>query len=292
MRNAQHDTISLFRSPSPERCAEYALVLMAMGIRCKLVSFDGDFALEVYVRDASRARHQVHLYVQENKDRPQKFNPQLKVQDGITCAWLYAVVILCIYILQRDQLFAIDWLQVGVSHAASIRDGEWWRAVTALGLHVDTAHLVSNLFFGLIFVFLAGELLGWGLALSGIVFGGALGNLINAYAQNPSHTSIGASTSLFAAVGLLAAYSWSRRGRRLNRWIPLGCGVAVLAFIGMGGERTDIFAHVTGFASGCLFGFAFGALDARAVFTERYKRFLGIGAAVFFVFAWAVALQA
>lgn len=291
MRNAQHDTISLFKSPSPDRCAEYALVLMAMGIRCKLISFDNEFALEVYMRDASRARKQVHLYVQENKNRPKKFNPTLKVQDGITCAWIYAVVILAVYILQRDQLFAVDWLQVGLSHAASIRDGEWWRAATALGLHVDTAHLISNLFFGLLFVFLAGELLGWGFAISGIVFGGALGNLINAYAQNPSHTSIGASTSLFAAVGLLAAYTWSRGGRRMKRWVPLAGGVAVLAFMGMGGEKTDIFAHVTGFASGCLFGFLFGTLDARKAFTERHKGYLGIGAAVFFVFAWAVALS-
>jgi rhomboid protease GluP len=292
MRNAQHDTITLFKSPTPDRCAEYALVLMAMGIRCKLISFDNEFALEVYMRDASRARKQVHLYVQENKNRPKKFNPTLKVQDGINCAWIYAVVILAIYILQRDQVFAADWLQVGLSHAASIRDGEWWRAVTALGLHIDTAHLVSNLFFGLLFVFLAGELLGWGLALSGIVFGGALGNLINAYAQNLSHTSIGASTSLFAAVGLLAAYTWSRGGRRMKRWVPLAGGVAVLAFIGMGGEKTDIFAHVTGFASGCLFGFAFGALDGRKALTERQKAYLGIGAGAFFVLAWAVALLA
>ena len=212
-------------------------------------------------------------------------------ESGLTSAVVYVIALLILNILQRDQLFSIDWLEAGVSHAAAVRDGEWWRVFTALGLHSDTAHLFSNLLFGAVFVFLAGELLGWGFALTGIVLGGALGNLINAWIQNPAHHSIGASTSVFATVGLLAAYTWSLKTRRLKRWVPLGAGIAVLAFMGMGGERTDIFAHVTGLGAGALFGFAFGAMDARAFLSERCKRLLGVGAAACFVLAWALALR-
>ncbi len=38
--------------------------------------------------------------------------------------------------------------------------------------------------------------------------------------------------------GILAAYTWKRWRTQINRWGPLGGGVAFLAFLGMGGERT------------------------------------------------------
>ncbi|MDA0662921.1 MAG: rhomboid family intramembrane serine protease [Proteobacteria bacterium] len=291
MTDAAPDVVSLFSAPSPRPCAEYALVLMAMGVPCGLVSAGGEWHLEVNARDAERAREQLRLYVQENSGPLPVAAPTPGAVEGMTCAALYIIALLILNILQRDQLFGIDWLQAGVSHAAAIRDGEWWRAVTALGLHSDTSHLLNNIFFGAVFIFLVGDLLGWGLGLAGIVFGGALGNLLNAWIQGPDHLSIGASTSVFAAVGLMAAYSWSLRGTRLNRWIPLGAGVAVLAFIGMGGnERTDVLAHVTGLGAGGLFGFAFGTQRARLFLSERRKRLLGVGAAVFFILAWALAL--
>jgi rhomboid protease GluP len=270
---------------------EYALVLIAMNIRCELANSDDGYDLTVLARDAGEARTQIRLYVQENQGRAYGGDHQFSAQDGLTCAWLYAVTILTVYILQRDQLFSIDWEQVGMSQAGLIRGGEWWRAVTALGLHVDTVHLSGNLIFGLLFVFLTGEMLGWGLAWSGIVLAGSLGNLINAFSRAPTHASIGASTAIFAAVGILAAFSWSRHRTRMKRWVPLGGGVAVLAFVGMGGERTDIFAHFAGFGSGCLFGFAFGLLETYFPLTVRHKQILGFAASMFFVFAWALALQ-
>ncbi len=290
MQDVRPESVLLLKSRSKERCMEYALVLLAMGIRCELVHLDDTFELQVFEHDAERARTQIGLYVRENEARGNKFNPNFSVQDGLTCAWLYAVTILVIYILQRDQIFSIDWLEIGVSQAGLIRDGEWWRAVTALGLHVDTAHLANNLLFGLIFVFLAGEMLSWGLAWAGILLAGTLGNLINAYSQSLSHASIGASTAVFAAVGILAAFSWSWRRTQINRWVPLGAGLAILAFIGMSGERTDIFAHFTGFGAGCLFGFAIGLLETHRPFTPRGKRAVGIGASLFFAAAWVFAL--
>ena len=115
--------------------------------------------------------------VEENK-RPRRHNAaHYGTQDGITCAWLYAMSILIVYILQRDQIFGLDWANLGMSHAGMVGDGEWWRAVTALGLHVDTAHLVSNLCFGILFAYLLGEMIGWGLARAGLITAGSLGNL-------------------------------------------------------------------------------------------------------------------
>ena len=125
-----------------------------------------------------------------------------------------------------------------------------------------------------------------------MLLAGALGNAFNAVVQAPGHTSIGASTAVFATLGILAAYTWKRRRTRINRWVPLGAGVALLAFLGMEGERTDIFAHVAGFGSGCLFGLVFGALESRSLLATWHKHILGFAATLFFALAWTLALQA
>ena len=292
MEDSQFESVSLYGSRSKKRCMEYALVLLAVGIRCEVLPSNGEFALVVHARDADRAREQLRLYLHENWEWPPRFDPRLGVHDGLACACLYGVTILLIDILQRNQAFALDWWRAGMSHAGLIREGEWWRAVTTLGLHADTVHLVGNLGFGLVFGFLAGALLGWGLAWSGMLLAGALGNALNAFVQAPDHTSIGASTAVFATLGILAAYSWKRRQAQINRWAPLGGGVALLAFLGMGGERTDVFAHFTGFGSGCLFGLVFGELETRSLLAAWHKHTLGLAASLFFVLAWALALLA
>ncbi len=125
-----------------------------------------------------------------------------------------------------------------------------------------------------------------------MLLAGALGNALNAFVQAPSHTSIGASTAVFATLGILAAYTWKRRRTQINRWVPLGGGVALLAFLGMGGERTDIFAHFAGFGSGCLFGLVFGVLETRSLLVAWHKHTLGLAASLFFALAWTLALLA
>ena len=72
--------------------------------------------------------------------------------------------------------------------------------------------------------------------------------------------------------------------------MPLGSGVALLAFLGMGGERTDIFAHVAGFGSGCVFGLVFGVMETRALLAPWHKHVLGLAVSLFFVLAWTLAL--
>ena len=292
MEESPFEIIPLYGSRSKTRCMEYALVLQAVGIRCEVLRRDGAVALMVHARDADRALEQLRLYRHEHRASPPRFAPRLRVHDGLACACLYGVTILLFDMLQGNRAFALDWWGAGMSRAGLIREGEWWRVVTALALHADTLHLAGNLVFGLAFGFLAGALLGWGLAWSGMLLAGALGNALNAFVQAPGHISIGASTAVFATVGILAAYAWKRRRTRINRWVPLGGGVALLAFLGMSGERTDIFAHIAGFGSGCLFGLVYGVLESRALLAAWHKHALGLSAVLLFALAWTQALLA
>ena len=273
MDDLHAELFTLFRSPSRARCAEYALVLQAVGIHCRVEPLEDGFALKVRARDAGHARRQIELYAAENpeRDRPPRFDPRHRVADGLNCASLYGVTILLLDLAQRHRAFGLDWWEAGYSQAGLIRAGEWWRAFTALGLHADPLHLAGNLLYGLVFGFLAGQQLGWGFAWSGLLLAGALGNGLNAFIQSPAHSSVGASTAVFATLGMLAVANWIRRAPGLGRWVPLGAGLALLAFLGMGGQNTDIFAHVAGFLAGCLTGGLFGLAERRVAIKARHQ---------------------
>ena len=76
----------------------------------------------------------------------------------------YAAVLLLVVYLGGLQFFGVDWLDAGSLQATAVRQGEVWRAVTALTLHFDVAHLLGNLGFGMFFGWLAAQLLGPGVA--------------------------------------------------------------------------------------------------------------------------------
>lgn len=284
--------VLIYASRSRDRCEELAFVLQAMGVRSLVLPADRAFALLVGASEAGHAREQLQLYWQESRAGRTRFQSRLRVQDGLVCASLYGLTILLFDMLARSGAFGLDWWQAGTSLAGSVRAGEWWRVVTALTLHGDAMHLAGNLGFGLIFGFLGGGLLGWGPGWAGMLFAGGLGNLLNAFLQGAGHNSIGASTAVFAAVGILAACAWIWRGPQVNRWAPLGGGVALLAFIGTGGERTDVMAHVTGLVAGGLFGLGLGVLEARGLLAAWHKRAFGIAGFTLLAAAWSLALSA
>ena len=139
---------------------------------------------------------------------------------------------------------------------AKILDGQWWRLVTALTLHADWVHLSSNLAIGGIFVIFLCRELGSGLAWSLLLSAGILGNLVNACVQEPGHSSVGASTAVFGAVGILASLSVVRYRHQLQRrWLlPVAAAMALLALLGTEGKNTDLGAHLFGFIYGSFLG--------------------------------------
>jgi membrane associated rhomboid family serine protease len=146
--------------------------------------------------------------------------------------------------------------------------GEWWRPFTALFLHGDASHLASNLLGGLLaFAAVAstfGRRRGWLL----LALAAVAGNIAVALAHTgEAYRSLGASTAIFAAVGLLTGRAMGvvARHRRAHRWraffLPVATGLTVLGLQGAGDSgQVDVMAHVAGFIAGILFGF----LPARA----------------------------
>ena len=126
-------------------------------------------------------------------------------------------------------------------------------SLTALTLHADGSHLLNNLVFGALRV-PSRRGAGHGAGVAQHSGGGCRGEGINAWLHPRGHISIGASTGVFSALGLLVALQWKRydplRQHRLRRWAPPVIGAILLGYLGTSGARTDVLAHVCGIVSG------------------------------------------
>lgn len=290
------DPVEVRRYPTFAEAEQHSLVLTAVGIASSLRPAGGGVAIFVRASDAERARHQLALYDRENAPDGR---PPLRLRrdgHGLEAALGYMAVLMFFFAAQRRAAFDIDWIAAGAARSDAILDGAWWRAFTALALHADPAHLIANLAFGVICGLLLAPLLGTGAGWLGIVLAGGLGNALNAVFQPAGHAAIGASTAVFGGLGLLAGYvqlarppGW-RRG--LRRWAPVAAGVMLLAFLGFGGGRTDVGAHVAGFAVGGGLGFVLAWSRPVWLHARRTQRLSGAAACGLVALAWAVALAA
>jgi membrane associated rhomboid family serine protease len=272
-------------------------MLAAVGIS-STVGFDGrDYQLGVDLADAEVARAQLNSYDAESRAArlPVAHGPPPRLYPGawIGCV-LYVAVLYAVALGVSKGWWQPDAFERGALNGALVQSGQWWRAWTALTLHWDAPHLVANLGAGVWFGYLAGRQLGGGTAWFLTVTGAAAANFFDAHFGPATYRSVGASTAVFTALGLIAAHSWRTRfhlpQRRALRWAPLIAGLVLLGWFGSAGEGTDLVAHALGFVSGCLLG-ALAALRTVEAFLSRVPQWLtGLAALGSLALAWACAL--
>jgi rhomboid protease GluP len=254
------DPVVVFRSVRRPACDERAFVLTAVLIDNEIIEGPAGFALCVDHRQAAHAAHHLHQYDEERR-RPR---PRLPAMVQHPDAWIgsavFAALMVLMALLAANHVFARDMFDAGAVQGQMFAHGQWWRAFTALTLHWDLEHLLGNLGAGALFGFLAARQLGNGRAWLLVVLAAGLANFIEVTLVSANYVSAGASTAVFAAVGLLAAHTWrTRRGFGLPGWrqaAPLVGGLLLLAWLGTEGENTDVLSHGLGFASGALSGLA------------------------------------
>lgn len=283
----------VFESRNRAACSDRALVLASSQIPHTVVDDSSSCALVVPAEYSARAMDELRLYDEENPPpvpRPRKI---IEYQDPVPGVVAYLIVVSLIAWLAGNSAFGSDWYQLGRVDGTLLRQGEWWRPVTALTLHSGLRHLVGNILFGTLFGLFAGRLLGSGLAWFAIVVSGAMGNVLNTLLLESSHRSIGASTAVFAALGLVAGYVWRAKLMSQERWPyrvgPVVGGLALLMYTGTGDANTDVGAHLMGF----LCGFASGmllTLSALRPGDVRWQRLGGAATLVLVGGAWLVAL--
>lgn len=288
--------VTVFRSRRRRACEEHQLVLLAVGVVAELVPGESEFLLQVDAQDAVYAARHLAQYESENRaPPPPPPPPYLHPHAWVGCV-LYVVTLVGVAYAVGNGLVRLDAFDLGTLDCARVQAGEWWRAWTALTLHLDGPHLAANLGAGVWFGYLAARQTGVGTAWFLTVTGAALANLAEGLTGPPEHSAVGASTAVFTALGLMSAYSWRERfhlpqhwGRR---WAPLVAGVILLGWTGSAGEGTDLVAHLAGFTTGVLLGVAV-ATGASRRSLERVPQWLtGAAALAEIAVAWGFALRA
>ncbi len=180
-------------------------------------------------------------------------HPAYKNFSGIAVA----LFLLSIHLAVSASSAPEDYIAVFGADARRILDGEMYRCITALLLHADAAHIAGNMagmvIFGGAVCVVTGSGVGWLMILASGIFG----NLMNALAYETGHMSVGASTAVFGAVGILCAFQAVNAARTGKGWkrtaLAFGSGLALLAFLGTS-ARSDVGAHLFGFFCGVLMG--------------------------------------
>ena len=287
--------VTVFRSRRRRACEERQLVLLAVGVVAELVADEDGFLLQVDAQDAAYAARHLAQYESENRaPPPPPPPPRLYPHAWVGCV-LYVVTLVGVAYVVGNGWVRLDAFDLGTLDCARVQAGQWWRAWTALTLHLDGPHLAANLGAGVWFGYLAARQTGVGTAWFLTVTGAALANLLEGLMGPPGHSAVGASTAVFTALGLMSAYSWRERfhlpqhwGRR---WAPLVAGVILLGWTGSAGEGTDLVAHLAGFTTGVVLGVA-AAAGASRRWLERIPQWLaGAAALAEIAIAWGFALR-
>jgi membrane associated rhomboid family serine protease len=306
--NDTSNLVEVFRSLRRRSCDERALVLTAVGIESVVTFAGAGFILWVNEPDEPRALTQLRLYETENRPRPPTPPPPPLYPNAWVGCFFYVLCLMGVAYAISGGHIRLDAFETADLHAANVRNGQLWRAWTALTLHLDGAHLAANLLAGVWFGYLAGRQIGVGSAWLLIVTGAALANLFEGLTGPADHRSVGASTAVFTALGLMSAYSWRERLQwPLNwarRWGPLVAGVILLGWTGSGGgseegpggggppaQGIDLVGHLAGFVVGLLLG-AMAALPWCRRTLDRLPQWLaGAVALASIAIAWAFALH-
>jgi membrane associated rhomboid family serine protease len=261
---------------------QHSLVVLAMEEPCWLVPFgeadDGGYRLLVEPAALDAVREQLACFDRESIAWPPRPAPDplpARKAEFVT-PLLWALLVGGVFWAQGRWP---GWSEAGAVDARAIFDrGEAWRLVTALFLHADADHLVSNELGGIL-VFSAvistfGRARGW----LGIGLAAVLGNFAVAAAHYPGeYRSLGASTAIFAGLGLLTGRAirvvmGAAHPRPVRAvFVPLAAGLTVLGLYGAGGVRIDVLAHIAGFVAGLLLGFSIQPARTVALKIDRRR---------------------
>jgi rhomboid protease GluP len=279
----------------PERLVrEYSLVLEARAIDHQILESDGVWTLAVIPSLQASALEELTRYSSERSTARPKSRFIVAFKGAGIGAAAYVLILLLISFCAGLGLFGDDWYALGVIDAGPARS-EWWRAITALTLHVDPAHLLGNLFFGALVGIAASRLLGPGVAWFAALFAGACANYLEMLIAPASHRALGASTVVFAALGLLTGLAWTERltfrERDWYRWAPLIAGVCLLSLFGVGGEHVDVLGHFLGFSFGVLMGVLCAIVGLPRSKGLRTQALFGAAAVLSIGLAWLLALN-
>jgi rhomboid protease GluP len=226
---------------------------------------------------------------------------------GVNCAVFVAMTVKGInpFSPTPDQL-----LHFGANHAGAVLlDGEWWRIVTAMFVHVGIIHLATNMWCLWNLGLLAEPLMGSVGLVTVYILTGAAGNLLSTlfnwvryHNQGAFSVGAGASGAVFGIAGALIILLKSERLpvppmelSRLRKSVIYFAAInLVIGFATMipgSIVRIDNMAHLGGFSSGLLFAVPMVPRlgSPRDLFTLRLRIAVGMTVGLLVLFGFFLA---
>ena len=275
LTETEEEWVQVGHYPSLQDAYDHGLVILAMGEACRVAetAVPGEFDLQAEALPAAKISDELDAYGQEMAlpvERPAVAGEWARHSPGLGYCAVWVITLMAVFYWQGQDSTLVE--RAASSSVGLINRGEWWRPFTALFLHADLGHLVGNLASGIVFATLVakmiGPLLGWALILGC----GTLGNILTSRLTYPEpFISLGASTAVFAALGILSGLGVAETLRDHARlpWLrisaPFLAGLILLGWLGggSGGGNSDVLGHVFGFSSGLVAGVAAGALEGK-----------------------------
>lgn len=236
----------------------WSLVLQSVDIPHMLEKEQGCWLITVAGQFKAAAVGHIASFERENKNwPPPKEEPVglFSFRDRQPPTLLLMGVLLIFYWVTGPWQDGSRWFEAGAVNLRQIVDqGQWWRLVTGLTLHADPVHVLGNVIIGGTIIHFLCKILGSGLGWFLVLVVGIAGNGLNILLRTGQHLSVGFSTAVFGAIGILTGLELKRQFKLQGILLPLGAGLSLLAMLGSGGERTDLGAHFWGLAAGIAIG--------------------------------------
>jgi rhomboid protease GluP len=268
------DEVIIRVADDPRRAEGWSFTLEALGIAHRVLDTNMGAAIVVDSAVASKA---AAALTESDREAAELAPPEPAAPDsGPSSVGVVMAMALVAFFFVTGSRGETSWFAAGSAVAELVVRGQWWRAVTALTLHSNLGHVAGNAAALIIFVSALGRWLGPGLAAFLVLFTGAAGNLLNAYAHGAGHDSVGASTAAFGAVGLLGGLQFMRRlrfkkrlDRRRRALLAVAACLGIFAALGSGGvevagalptlpKNIDVMAHLFGLGMGLVTGLVVG----------------------------------
>ena len=184
------------------------------------------------------------------------------------------------------------WQKAGIMDSNAVVAGQWWRVFTAMTLHQNLDHLVSNLLAGTILIGLAMGRFGSGPGLLFSFLAGACGNLVSLALNTRPFDGLGASGMVMGALGLVAAQSLcgSPGEDRKRRLVGVAAGIMLFVWYGVA-PGADVPAHLGGFLAGLAFGTLLLLIPPRWLRNRTLNVLAGVLMVLLLAAAWWLALK-
>lgn len=251
------------RTYSAREAEELGFVLSSVGIEPTIArSEDGHLIVAVRDDQLPRARRVVEEERAEAHARREAKKPPddaLSKLPKVPLYWLVALLVanLCVFIALEGRGGSENTqtlLELGASHAPSLRAGQWWRTITAVFVHIGALHLLGNSV--TLIVFGAFTLREWGKGRFYAIYllSGVIGNWLSFGMAGSAAIKAGASGAILGLLGGLTGDRIRARiageEQRYRVWHFIAMLVAYYGFAIGVSRRVDHWAHIGGLAAG------------------------------------------